>query len=471
MTAFTLEGFKRFAEPARFEMAPITLLLGGNSTGKSSVIQALLALKQSFLRSPDGFMSLMVEGEDLRLGSFSNIQSGHNPEVEVGFQVDWVTGHRVSLRYGDLDGVEGRPTGTRRPTGELCGMELKNPARSLVMDPWSLKRYTAGGEEYAERLSSLTLGDWRASWSGIARSYDLVPVPPKDKEKSNEPQAVQSPKEIAESERRARGVIDASLYRLEAHLARVHYVGPRRIRGQRAYPVEDSLPDLVGAEGQHLATMLSRRDRARSVNDMLRLLNVPYAVEFFEMPLLARTVDLRLQDTRPGGAAVGIQDVGFGISQLLPILTAWAMMKEQASDEAASLRSEPASTLIVEQPELHLHPAWQADLMRLLATPVAERRLGRKPTWEGQLPQVILETHSEIMVRQIQQWIRAGFLAPEDVSLIAMETNAESGEPMVRRVHLDEAGRFTSPWPSGFFPQREDLILEDAALLHGEVRS
>jgi predicted ATPase len=124
--------------------------------------------------------------------------------------------------------------------------------------------------------------------------------------------------------------------------------------------------------------------------------------------------------------------VGVGVSQVLPIV--------------AQLALGSNDTVLLEQPELHLHPKAQADLGDLLVESVG---LGK---------QVIAETHSEHLLLRVLRRIRQGTLAPGDVSVLYVDAG-DSGSS-VQELRLDSRGEFLDEWPNGFFEERIDELFD-----------
>lgn len=136
--------------------------------------------------------------------------------------------------------------------------------------------------------------------------------------------------------------------------------------------------------------------------------------------------ELVLMDMR-SKTSVTHRDVGIGISQVLPVL-----VMAYASE---------GKLLAMEQPEIHLHPALQAEL----ADVFIESALGeRKNTF-------ILETHSEHLILRLMRRIREQKLSPEDVSVIFVEPQSQGSRFLELR--MDEEGDFIDEWPGGFFEE------------------
>jgi predicted ATPase len=106
------------------------------------------------------------------------------------------------------------------------------------------------------------------------------------------------------------------------------------------------------------------------------------------------------------------------------------------------------STLLIEQPEIHIHPRLQAELGSLLAECI-------KPPFENQF---IIETHSEHLILRLQKLIRKGELKPEDISVIYVDRGTEGSKCL--HLRLDEEGDFIDEWPGGFFEEDFNEIFQ-----------
>jgi len=180
-----------------------------------------------------------------------------------------------------------------------------------------------------------------------------------------------------------------------------------------------------------LASRLNSEPRlVKRVNGYMEFIGLPYTLEVRIVsntifPISSHAVYLR--DVR-NQALLGMQDVGFGVGQLIPVL----------AELAAT-----TGLLLLEQPELHLHPKMQAELGQLLATAVQER--------EGF--QIVAETHSEHMILRLMRLVREGKLAHDLIQILYVDQN-EKGEAQVTELPLDKDGEFEKNWPDGFFDER-----------------
>jgi len=137
--------------------------------------------------------------------------------------------------------------------------------------------------------------------------------------------------------------------------------------------------------------------------------------------------------------------VGFGCSQVLPVLTAGLNLftDEEGADERV---------LIVQEPEIHLHPNAQAALGSFFVNLVQN---------DGQ---VFIETHSDNLVLRIARHVALGQLEPGDVSIFYVSDDADK---RVTPIEITADGQFRPEWPGGFFPQRQEESFELAKAASG----
>jgi predicted ATPase len=136
------------------------------------------------------------------------------------------------------------------------------------------------------------------------------------------------------------------------------------------------------------------------------------------------------------GPAFNLVDVGYGISQVLPIVV-------------EAVRGRKGGTFLLQQPEVHLHPKAQAELGSFLAT-LAKHDNKR----------FVIETHSDYLVDRIRMDVRDGkHLSPDDVALLYFER--KNGNVEIKRLELDRFGNITNA-PAGY---RQFFLEEEMRLL------
>jgi len=160
------------------------------------------------------------------------------------------------------------------------------------------------------------------------------------------------------------------------------------------------------------------------------------------------TTKLTLRDLARN-SLVDLDDVGVGISQVIPVIIAAAMGRNA----------------YIQQPELHLHPKMQASIADIF---IAALKIEKNPYLES--PTFILETHSELLalrlLRRICETNRAQIkdhkleLHPVNVSIIYVDKN-DKGETTLTKLRISEAGDFLDRWPDGFFAERDAELFYD----------
>ena len=234
---------------------------------------------------------------------------------------------------------------------------------------------------------------------------------------------------------------DAAALALAGRVKDLTYITAEREGPREVYPLEDQhIVARVGPRGEN-AVSVFHRERDERVSDALRLAEVA--------PTLFHQVSARLDRFFPG-CAVDVQQVpnanavtlgvrtsedtgflrpvhcGFGITQILPIIV-------------AALSLPPGNLLLIENPEVHLHPAGQALMGQFLAE-VARSGV-----------QVIVESHSDHILNGIRRAVKSGSIPAEDVAIHFFRPRIAEG-PQVLMPALDESGNI-DVWPSGFFDQ------------------
>lgn len=243
---------------------------------------------------------------------------------------------------------------------------------------------------------------------------------------------------------------------LVGHLNRLMFLGPVRPIPPRHLLEATSSAATGMASGLESWIRLSRNPQLQeSVNRWLGpgWLNTPYRIRarslvYADEPTVeVGHPEIQFDDVLTG-ARVGVPDLGFGMSQVLPVLVNAASLLDPR------LKGRFGHIIAVEQPELHLHPAMQAELGDVFI----ESAMGdRRST-------LILETHSEHLILRILRRIRETTadgkpgkdglppVRPEDVSVIYVQPGPNGSEIVELPVTPD--GDFSRPWPKGFFAER-----------------
>jgi len=224
--------------------------------------------------------------------------------------------------------------------------------------------------------------------------------------------------------------------RLRAIMGSSLYIGPARARSERYYRYQDLSVSEIDSDGKNFPMFLNSLT-ARQIGDLSSWISslFGYGVSVSRQE---GHISIILTD---GDYRANVVDVGYGVSQILPVLGQmwWASDRLQRSAQSAGR----GSILTIEQPELHLHPAHQA----LLADALVGATEGKSPS--ARLSYIV-ETHSETLVNRLGELIAAGRIAADDVQIVLFESQSDASVSSVRTVRYDKDGVLVD-WPYGFF--------------------
>jgi hypothetical protein len=430
LTRLGLSNVKSWQRIDAMRLAPITGLFGTNSSGKSTLLQVLLMLKQTAASTDRAEVLHFGDSRDpVSLGSFRDLVYGHDPALPLSWDLSW----RMPAPLNIVDPE------TRRAVLSAEAMQL---AVTLTGN---------GGEAPAVAALAYNLGGHRFGLQRVAGArsgYELTAEPDtfefkraRGRPRTSLPPPIKCygfPDEVRLAYRNAEFVADLALA-FEQLCDRIFYLGPLREYPQRRYTWAGSQPRDVGPRGERVIdALLAARQRDLRVGRGYRRRRVPLEqlvahqlselglVAGFEVSPEASGSDIYRAwvQVRAGGARALLTDVGFGVSQVLPVLVLCSYAPE-------------GSILLLEQPEIHLHPSVQAGLADVLIAAVHHRRL-----------QIIVESHSEHLLRRLQRRIAEGALAAEDAALYFCTAGAEGSALL--GLQLDRFGNIAN-WPDGFF--------------------
>jgi predicted ATPase len=476
LTEVALTNFKAFRRTSTVPLAPLTLVYGANSAGKSSVIQSLLLLKQSRTHS-----GLVTQGPIVNVGGFRGIVHGHivadvgisvsygvlpawipqtgTPDPTLERTVEWVFSlnsagqgclNRTRLRFGEYQlaftADPDSPETASMPLDDAL-VVFKGVSTGTLLYPFDARQQIDGDDGRQARLLKGREGNARRAWrtlesSGVeAFTMRFTGILPGGEATVPIPVSATDEREygIAASyvNRTARlaGGVSAEVDELLDHLV---WLGPLRSAPQRVYDRADA--SVTPGDGRHVAIyLLDHASVVEQVNDWLGRMEIPYTVDVVPVTagdashLVGDLVALSLVDGR-SQVSVTPADVGFGISQVLPIVV--------------ELLARRDAVVAIEQPETHLHPRLQARLADLFIDSAQEGGRGN---------QLIIETHSEHLMLRMQRRIREGTLDARMVSVVYVDQTPD-GEAVIKPLRLSDEGEFLDEWPHGFFDERLDEL-------------
>lgn len=232
------------------------------------------------------------------------------------------------------------------------------------------------------------------------------------------------------------------------YLNKVVHIGPLREFPQRAYSFSGYVGKDVGKSGEFMSDiLLKNQEVVDKVNKWLEKFDIDYEIR---VDGFKRDVFILTLIDKKTGTEVSPTDVGFGISQLLPIIV------QGVSPEYIY----PGYKIIcIEQPEIHLHPRLQGELGSFFAECIDKSYVTEKVRSDDadiKGNQFIIETHSENLVLRLQKLIRKGKLKKEHVGVLYFDNTSEGST--VKELRLNDQGEFIDPWPHGFFEESFDEL-------------
>ncbi|MGE7775519.1 DUF3696 domain-containing protein [Chitinophaga sp. NPDC101104] len=435
-----IKNFKAWAASGKIRMAPLTIFCGNNSSGKSSIAQFLLMLKQT-IESYDRQRVLHLGDEKslVDLGVFHDVVHNHNVKNNLEFKLSFDT-DEITI----TDAVKGKQLGSY--TQLEFEAKISSPSSEGIIQ---LKKF----------LYTLPNGHPMSFGLQLDKGkYKLITDNYSAKRQKGRAWNVGQPENFFGFPNEAVAYYQNTGFLQDLSLAIInlfksmYYVGPLRGHPKRVYQFSGQVPPDVGEKGeQSINAILAAKSQGRMISKGFKQKSEQFDVliarwlvqmglihSFRVIPItkgrIEHEVKIKINANSP---EVLITDVGFGISQILPVIVQCFYVKEE-------------SILFFEQPEIHLHPSVQAHLGDLFIEAIHSRENGQERN-----TQIVVESHSEHLIRRIQRRIAEEKLNADDVALYFI--TQESGEAKLIELEVDSNGNIKN-WPNNFFgDDLEDL--------------
>lgn len=453
LTKLRLRNFKAWKDSGDIRLAPLTVLFGTNSAGKTSIPQLLLLLKQT-AESPDRQRALQL-GDSRTLvdaGTYDDVVHGHDISQPLEFTLSW------SL---DRDLVIHDPVAGRDYSGNALEFSARLVADAKHQPRAEWFRYELRhGDQTAIDLTVAEKADGKKQrkkpeFELTSTQYPLTRHPGRPWPLPEPVRFYGFPDEVAAYYQNAALASDLVL-ELERMLKSLYYVGPLREYPKRLYLWSGEVPDHVGIKGERaVEAILAAGDRSFNWKPKQKTKPLPQLVaerlksmglidDFKVKPLGQHRKEYEvLVRANPKLPEVKLTDVGFGVSQVLPVLVECFYVPRR-------------SIVIFEQPEIHLHPRVQADLADLFVDAIRAR--------EGSAArdcQFLIESHSEHFLRRLQRRIAEDELSNQDAALYFV--HAEGAQARIEELDVDRFGNIKN-WPDNFFgDEMADLVARSEA--------
>ncbi|MFO7262594.1 MAG: DUF3696 domain-containing protein [Bacillota bacterium] len=451
MNSFRIQNIKGFLDSGEIELKPLTLIIGQNSSGKSSLVRFPLVLKQTFM--DDSMAPLLFYGKSIDYGNYRDVVFHHQAGKPIVFSVtlpaNGLAKHLVTDReeqhlLGDVQQFR-------------VEVEIAQDAAEMLM----VKTFTVYGIPGDTVIFRLALAPDGQTYAITHYKGTGEPIQAAHMKFDKFLPDFRLTSDLREAMGKLEHVFYyffLDLHRYFSFMAnRIYYIGPFRRTPERAYRYKENAVNYVGHDGEFAPVILAQDRRmggtlTERVSDWLRRhLNYSLEIEDLHGGTIDSQTDLfRLMVTdHVTQAKNNVIDMGHGLSQLIPIVVQ-TFMDDSPPDKYPRLRSFPFSLTVIEQPELHLHPAAQACLMDLFMEGIAHRRHAAAKSF-------LIETHSEHMLIRLRRYIVEEKIDLDDVAVYYTAKNG-SGNNEVRRLEIDEYGHIED-WPEGFFEEDFSEVL------------
>lgn len=235
---------------------------------------------------------------------------------------------------------------------------------------------------------------------------------------------------------------------IAAFYHRCDYIAPMRAEAGRFYRIQGLQVDTVDPSGHNLLEFiasLTEKEKKSFDEFVYSILKVTV-----DVPSESGTKSLRV---KTANGEFSIADVGYGYSQVLPVISKlWHTMYVSANKSSLIGRVRfwefDKNILLMEQPELHLHPAMQAKVADTLITTVNRTREAKECIT------LIVETHSQAIINRIGRRIREGEIQPDDVNVILFAKDVNLKDSIIKQISYTEQGQLKD-WPYGFFDPQD----------------
>jgi len=411
-----ISNFRIFDEEVTVRFRPITVLIGRNNSGKSSIIKFLLMLQQSLYLI--GQNLLQPEGPKVQFGDFHSLKNSITENDELKFRLT------VSNDFSIGDAV----------FGYLKSRGDQYDENRVLYAMYATIPY-GENDLSMEHGGALVCGDEdilvcnNPALNSGGRLLDIV---------ARQPDALdQSEKQEFNAQMNVKDVLLQNITAIE------HLSASRKEFGK---VIDASAPPLgsVGQKGQYALSQMQRmldEDNANGGYQFVlpHLRNVA-GIEDVRFKKASELSSTCLAKNKATEAIVPINDYGFGVSQCLPIFVQGAIMKMNSG-----------MFLMVEQPEAQLHPTAQLDMGNFF-----------RDLWKTRGVGSIIETHSDNILLRLRSLVATDQLSADDVSVAYFHLDEKHGS-VVRNLDINQDGTMEKGLPMEFFGENINDVLKIGA--------
>lgn len=403
--------FKGFGKEVKIEIKPITVVIGANSSGKSSLIHALAAMAQTSRVTTDT-RPLVLDDEFayVHLGRFIEVihSKKYDDAITLGVGIKDVDYHVFGEKFqSTVETAEGIQKLNYKCSLRTQEVSIEKGFFSVGKNEYDLSKNSKKSLIVRQRSTNLSFPVSRSN--GTSFDLDMALLPPNE-----------------ETFFRTFPFKELSI-QINRELRNTLYLGPFRQAPARRYASRGANPTEVGAMGESAVTLLANeaiqsrsRPNSKKIHHWLQELGLAKSINVSRIGT-SDLFDVSLE--LPKGGTFPLADLGYGLSQVLPVLVQCSFAPE-------------GSTLLFEQPEIHLHSLAARQLATVFRDTVQEKNAS-----------VIIETHAPELVKQLFTDVRNGDLSKDD--LVVYRVSRENGASVIKAIEQDEFGDVYDNWERG----------------------
>jgi predicted ATPase len=400
ITNISISGFKSIANECSIEVRPLTILAGANSSGKSSIMQPILLMKQT-LEAPYDAGSLLLNGSHVKFTSVEQLLS-------KSFDGDYFTFEIEINKKESLKNIFKK--------AEKRGIEL---VEMTHRDEIEVTLSTSLTENEIKEVAPKILHDLYNQISSDAETKSIEWFIVRDRCFLSIELRRNHLKALSYSKLKSSPSETFSRF-----IQKLIHVSGLRVNLDRTFPVTGIDLHFLGNFEQYVASLInswqnSDIPKLQELNSYLIKLDLARRIE--SILINDAQLELKVSRTRNSDDMVNIVDVGSGVSQILPTIV-------------ALIAAEPDQLVYLEEPEIHLHPRAQANLGDIIVD-AANRGV-----------RVVLETHSDLLLRRIQSLVAEDKISP-DKAILHWFSRDQNGFTQIATAEMDSTGAF------GDFPE------------------
>lgn len=458
-----IKNFKGWKDTGVIDLAPITLFMGSNSSGKSSIGHLLMLLKQSCTSSDRKTVLFLGDSESVvELGGPIDMLYEHNMDNMLEFEYTWSLPETIKLTQL-LDSPHTKEMIVDSITFNDKIAVHNKEIQTLEVERMQYSLHLLNSHDFTIGMERVQKASSARAYKTITENYEIKRVLGRAWEMPSPFRFYGFPDEMISYHQNA--WFTPQLNAAQENLfSSINYLGPLREKAERHYRWTGFIPGSVGTAGKDtILALLAARTEKRQYNFkpkqpyssldaiIARTLKEMGLVEDFKINRIAddrQDYEVKVR-TKGSHTFTDVPDVGFGISQVLPVIT--------------QLYYAPSNSIIImEQPELHLHPSAQSALADAMIQAISARE-DAKP----RNIQLIIETHSEHFLRRFQRRIAEQRLSEQ--SFAAYFANSDTSPAQLDALEINLFGEIAN-WPKNFFGDLTgDIFAQTYATLDRQI--